>query len=714
MIEYQIYSYHQFFVLVKFLIGNTEQIIRYLPQIPKQLLIWALNNINSSDDKKQESLKRRLLKITSNSGIPVDILSEIDNLGVESNGFDRIGLPLNHWQDHVELASDPEFKRSMEFARRDINENVSEATLRLRVLDPLFRFMVSEFNCIESEFDLKKFINAKTSVLADLALVTRSGKFPILVLEISALSPKSGHRHKDFVKLVSTMSLLCMNQSEELESRGEDPLDAKVFGIWVGGTNFQLCVATPEKRFNETIGKDEIFISVSFHDHWNFDLIKPHSGTECTMPCCSQPELDLKVMKSASVNFSLPDQTLSTDVPANLNLPEDDDEPETTARSEQQVLGTTVRSEQASEIPPEHEYNMKDVCILKLFIELAKKHMRTIDLLFAKPKLDSGRGTIVIGTSTAIITKSSAASDQPTPKKSRPFVFPTVKSAPSATNNSNALEIVSDLFYHHDNSRIVLKKVPTREIDVYEAIPGPFKFFFPFLWDFHVEVDEDGDKVHVFDLERLQPFILEEGGYSPFFRMETFEEFILEAATMAVHVLFGLLILHEKAGFVHGDISPNNLMFSAQQNVWKIIDFNLSLPIEESLSRSRRSGTDGFKAPESVETGIYSPGSDVFSFGMVLEKCICPYLPQYAETSQHSYDLWAFNDLVSQLTRKDPAERLTVRSALDKFIKFVYSHTIPDFSIYGSILLFPAANIQLSLPPPDLEKEISLSKIITN
>lgn len=104
---------------------------------------------------------------------------------------------------------------------------------------------------------------------------------------------------------------------------------------------------------------------------------------------------------------------------------------------------------------------------------------------------------------------------------------------------------------------------------------GVYKLFFPRLY--HFAIDNESDPVtHQFWFESMVPLI-EDGNFSSIIRRNSPEKLILEGATFAVHALYELLILHLKLGFVHGDISPSNVMFSKLLNIWKLNDFNRSM-----------------------------------------------------------------------------------------------------------------------------------------
>ena len=73
----------------------------------------------------------------------------------------------------------------------------------------------------------------------------------------------------------------------------------------------------------------------------------------------------------------------------------------------------------------------------------------------------------------------------------------------------------------------------------------------------------------------------------------------------------GLDAIH-KAGFVHADIKPNNILINARGEV-KIIDMGQSCPI--NATKDRIQGTPDYIAPEQVERRPLDERTDIFNLG---------------------------------------------------------------------------------------------------
>ena len=78
-------------------------------------------------------------------------------------------------------------------------------------------------------------------------------------------------------------------------------------------------------------------------------------------------------------------------------------------------------------------------------------------------------------------------------------------------------------------------------------------------------------------------------------------KFLSEALRFSIHVLYGLYLLHK---------------YSRLDGIWKLIDFNQFVLIEDSLKVSRTAGTELCWAPECPSgRRIFSTASDIYSFG---------------------------------------------------------------------------------------------------
>jgi len=90
-------------------------------------------------------------------------------------------------------------------------------------------------------------------------------------------------------------------------------------------------------------------------------------------------------------------------------------------------------------------------------------------------------------------------------------------------------------------------------------------------------------------------------------------ERIEDAISLFIKLAEGLDVIH-KAGYVHADIKPNNIMLT--DNGPKIIDFGQSCPI--GFRKPRIQGTPDYIAPEQVKRQHLTAQTDVYNLGATL------------------------------------------------------------------------------------------------
>lgn len=98
----------------------------------------------------------------------------------------------------------------------------------------------------------------------------------------------------------------------------------------------------------------------------------------------------------------------------------------------------------------------------------------------------------------------------------------------------------------------------------------------------------------------------------------------LEVALLARDIARGCQAIH-RYSIIHGDLKPHNVLLtvdSRDERGWtgKIADFGLSVKIargEQHVSGIQH-GTEGYVAPEVLQTRRMVPVSDVYSFGIIM------------------------------------------------------------------------------------------------
>jgi len=112
-----------------------------------------------------------------------------------------------------------------------------------------------------------------------------------------------------------------------------------------------------------------------------------------------------------------------------------------------------------------------------------------------------------------------------------------------------------------------------------------------------------------------------------FYNEEPVEEKL--ARTLFQQVCKGVAAVH-KAGFVHRDIKPQNVVIDSNY-VLKICDFGSSSKIAGSCLEDNRLGTRGYRAPEIVLKQPYGKKVDAFSCGVLLFTMLTKMMPMVDE-----------------------------------------------------------------------------------
>ncbi len=149
------------------------------------------------------------------------------------------------------------------------------------------------------------------------------------------------------------------------------------------------------------------------------------------------------------------------------------------------------------------------------------------------------------------------------------------------------------------------------------------------------------------------------------------------AITIAHQVASALGALHA-AGFVHGDVKPDNLHLNPERNC-TLLDLGFAHRSDEDdySGTDFILGTANYVAPELCEQpGVDSPASDIFSLGVTVFELLTGQLPYpdgdveqtmvlHRDHRPDSLNRWAgrwpdgLTDLVDQMLARDPDERPT-------------------------------------------------------
>ncbi|XP_008266169.2 serine/threonine-protein kinase PLK4 isoform X1 [Oryctolagus cuniculus] len=158
-------------------------------------------------------------------------------------------------------------------------------------------------------------------------------------------------------------------------------------------------------------------------------------------------------------------------------------------------------------------------------------------------------------------------------------------------------------------------------------------------------------------------------------RMKPFSE--NEARHFMYQIITGLLYLHSH-GILHRDLTLSNLLLTRNMNI-KIADFGLAtqlkMPHEKHYTLC---GTPNYISPEIATRSAHGLESDVWSLGCMFYTLLIGRPPFDTDTVKNTlnkvvladYEMPAFlsreaKDLIHQLLRRNPADRLSLSSVMD-------------------------------------------------
>jgi eukaryotic-like serine/threonine-protein kinase len=100
-----------------------------------------------------------------------------------------------------------------------------------------------------------------------------------------------------------------------------------------------------------------------------------------------------------------------------------------------------------------------------------------------------------------------------------------------------------------------------------------------------------------------------------------------EKSSAVIQILKGIVTIHEN-NYIHRDLKPGNILYYAEGK-YKITDFGLvkdrdTLRAEiKTKFQPNQMGTDGYRAPEIHESGLFSPQTDIFAVGKIIADIYC-------------------------------------------------------------------------------------------
>jgi len=126
--------------------------------------------------------------------------------------------------------------------------------------------------------------------------------------------------------------------------------------------------------------------------------------------------------------------------------------------------------------------------------------------------------------------------------------------------------------------------------------------------------------------------------------------------------LAGALALAHRAGIIHGDVKPGNILVTAENRV-KLGDFGIARFASQISGSGNLMGTPAYLAPEQIQGEPQDPRSDQFALGIVLYQMVSGVKP---------FDGSSLGAVCAQILNSEPAppshHNPAVPKALDRII----------------------------------------------
>ncbi len=126
-----------------------------------------------------------------------------------------------------------------------------------------------------------------------------------------------------------------------------------------------------------------------------------------------------------------------------------------------------------------------------------------------------------------------------------------------------------------------------------------------------------------------------------------------QAVRIAVQVADALDAAH-RAGIVHRDVKPENLVFDASGRV-QVVDFGIALAERGASGSGSRGGTPAYMSPEELDGGPADGRSDLWALGLVLHEML---------TGEHPFDAEDRKAVIDRIRAGRPASALVARPEL--------------------------------------------------
>ena len=199
---------------------------------------------------------------------------------------------------------------------------------------------------------------------------------------------------------------------------------------------------------------------------------------------------------------------------------------------------------------------------------------------------------------------------------------------------------------------------------------------------------------------------------------------VARALDLAIQICDGLGYAH-RAGFVHCDVKPQNVIVTADDRV-KVADFGIARAMSQSqasLSVEQVWGTPQYFAPEQATGEQATPASDVYAIGVMLFEMLTGRTPFRADdpadmARRHVYDEpplanqinphvpAQLTQIVNKVLAKEPAGRYRTADQLGRILRSYQQNMLPaaapesDVSERTTAFVAPPAPAAAPAAPP--------------
>jgi hypothetical protein len=652
--------------------------VENVPRLPKDIITRIFSS-KINDNRPYSTIERRMIKVCLNGGIAVQFFDSHDmstqygeNRTLKSSDFEQVEFYLG---DYDIISNDVVFKlrSSIEDLKDHLFSASSEAAMRLLFWDPVINRMFQHGSegspknyLIEPEWDTGNIFIDHRKQRIDYAVTFALGglSYPMLLIEAGKDSFDLNNPHKDQSKLLGILSQSCLKLAYGLIAAKKRPEEARACGIWIGGLVIQILVAHPVITKLQD-GKFEIHANISINPHWLYDLNKT-VPRNCDDVCCKpsrEGSFVFERLKEGELNLENYDFITETIDQAleNSSLKESDISKRRSASSSPSS-STTI----PSRIKIVQD-NINETVLKKLnfFIQYVKNRISFILSEDSNAISDTRNFKYQPKIGVFVESRESSVSIIPHRNKFSESFGQKSLSSPLSKKGVGG--------HKSKNFKSILKtKNSLKELKIYLKL-AIFPNHFPVVYDFIIESYERQEICYEFEKMEM---ITES---ARMFVHDNSLDLFYAALKFALDCLYGLYILHEVVGVIHSDISPNNIMYSHLHDTWKLNDFNHSLEVSESLKTKRVAGTPCYIAPESLESGIFSKQSDIFSLGQVfvdifdfiILRQICVNEDDENITEEIRELGCQFGAIIRSMNNSNPSSRPSIITALDKIFKII-------------------------------------------